>query len=283
MNYHGTEPVKQAMSPSVSESLRAVFAAFLWHEGIVHDAMACASFLKFHPTLPKQGALVVTRQPDVPIDKRRQELSKEEKARQRHSVEVSNAGNYLHIQPSTLETLTKSAASANRKRPNKYPSTIINEESGDGNYGYHTISVLPPALKSLVFLWEELTTNCLQAISHDMIIASPIQTKVRKNEKITKSDKDKNATLEKDSKKSRKKKISPRNYLEDIGLSSYLHSSSWETLCELCGEVFPHPVTYHMHQAHPGCGQHAGGKGYNSGGNYCLGWAGNCGDGGIRK
>lgn len=38
-----------------------------------------------------------------------------------------------------------------------------------------------------------------------------------------------------------------------------------------------------MHESHPGCGQHAGGKGYNSGGNYCLGWAGNCGDGGVRK
>ena len=34
--------------------MRAVFAAFMWHEGIVHDAMACASFLKFHPNLPKQ-------------------------------------------------------------------------------------------------------------------------------------------------------------------------------------------------------------------------------------
>lgn len=52
------------MSPSVAESLRATFAAFLWHEGIVHDAMACASFLKFHPTLPKQGAMVVTRHTD---------------------------------------------------------------------------------------------------------------------------------------------------------------------------------------------------------------------------
>lgn len=58
------EPVKEAMSPSVAESLRATFAAFLWHEGIVHDAMACASFLKFHPTLPKQGAMVVTRHTD---------------------------------------------------------------------------------------------------------------------------------------------------------------------------------------------------------------------------
>lgn len=56
--------MKEAMSPSVAESLRATFAAFLWHEGIVHDAMACASFLKFHPTLPKQGAMVVTRHTD---------------------------------------------------------------------------------------------------------------------------------------------------------------------------------------------------------------------------
>ena len=42
------------MSPSLAQCVRAVFAAFMWHEGIVHDAMACASFLKFHPKLPKQ-------------------------------------------------------------------------------------------------------------------------------------------------------------------------------------------------------------------------------------
>ena len=54
-----------------------------------------------------------------------------------------------------------------------------------------------------------------------------------------------------------------------------------ETLCELCESTFPHPVTYHMRQTHPGCGRHAGGQGYNSGGNFCGGWAGNCGDGGI--
>lgn len=32
--YPGSEPVKQAISPSVAEALRAVFAAFLWHEGM---------------------------------------------------------------------------------------------------------------------------------------------------------------------------------------------------------------------------------------------------------
>jgi len=46
-------PVHKAVSPAVALCMRAVYAAFLWHEGVVHDAMACASFLKFHPTLPK--------------------------------------------------------------------------------------------------------------------------------------------------------------------------------------------------------------------------------------
>ena len=52
---HNQLPVKEALSPSVAESLRAVFAAFVWHEGIVHDAMAVASYLKFHPNLSKHG------------------------------------------------------------------------------------------------------------------------------------------------------------------------------------------------------------------------------------
>src|SRR6218665_2323777 len=42
-----------------------------------------------------------------------------------------------------------------------------------------------------------------------------------------------------------------------------------DTMCELCNLVFPHPVTYHMRQAHPGCGKPPGGQGYNSGGNFC--------------
>ena len=48
-----SSPVHKAVSPAVALCMRAVYAAFLWHEGVVHDAMASASFLKFHPTLPK--------------------------------------------------------------------------------------------------------------------------------------------------------------------------------------------------------------------------------------
>lgn len=276
------DKVKEAISPSVAECLRAVFAAFLWHEGIVHDAMACASFLKFHPSLPKQGALVVTRQAVIQTtDKQKQE----QKARQRHSVEVINAGNYLYIQPSTVEALTRSAANANANRNRKKQKTVIKEEVQenvklDSLPEFQTVAVLPPALKSLVFLWEELSTNCLQTIEQRSVLPSPIsqiQTMKlgKRPEKRPREDKAK----EREKKNSRKKKewkpVGRGNGGEVLG------GIERETICELCGMMFPHPVTYHMKMMHPGCGWHAGGKGYNSGGNYCIGWAGNCGDGGI--
>ncbi|XP_046604041.1 E3 ubiquitin-protein ligase MYCBP2 isoform X2 [Neodiprion virginianus] len=281
------EKVKEAVSPSVAECLRAVFAAYLWHEGIVHDAMACASFLKFHPSLPKQGALVVTRQSVVQSsDKQKQELTKEQKARQRHSVEVSNAGNYLHIQPSTLETLTRSAANANANRSRKKQENIIKEEGEASKLTalpeFHTVAILPPALKCLVFLWEELSTNCLQVINQQNIVHSPVAhmqtirlTKKSSADKPLKEEK----SRDKEKKTSRKKKE-----WKPVGQTSAgesLCGIERETTCELCGLMFPHPVTYHMKMMHPGCGWHAGGKGYNSGGNYCVGWAGNCGDGGV--
>lgn len=199
--------------------------------------MACASFLKFHPTLPKQGALVVTRHAyaEMPANKRRQELTKEEKARQRHSVEVSTAGNYLHIQPSVLETLTRSAANANanRHRSRKVPENVINEETtgekspaadkmnSDEKHEYHTVSVLPPALKYLVYLWEDLTSNCLQIISQYVNVESPAYMSGLRSEEKRKSEaKEKLSTLEKRSKKSHRKQTTPRRYL---GKYSYIY------------------------------------------------------------
>lgn len=106
---------KRALPSSLAESLRAVFAAFLWHEGIVHDAMACASFLKFHPELPKNLAAIdadaveqdAQRAAAVAAASAADGMTREQRAQQRYSVEVANAGNYLNIRPSTLETLTK--------------------------------------------------------------------------------------------------------------------------------------------------------------------------------
>lgn len=36
-----------------------------------------------------------------------------------------------------------------------------------------TVAILPPALKALVILWEQLSTNCLHAISNQTALPSP--------------------------------------------------------------------------------------------------------------
>lgn len=183
--------------------------------------MACASFLKFHPTLPKQGATVVTRNSEMTLGRRYKGLTKEERARQRHSVEVTNAGNYLHIQPSTLESLTRSAANANANRNRrKFADGIMKQGE---NYGYQTISVLPPALKSLVYLWEEVTCNCLLAVSQQMVRTSPIQNRINKLNKnganVKFESREKTDISDKGNKKCKKKKVPSRNYL-GMGLTN---------------------------------------------------------------
>ncbi|PZC72264.1 hypothetical protein B5X24_HaOG211642 [Helicoverpa armigera] len=143
----------RARAPGQAECLRAVFAALLWHEGIVHDAIACAAFLKFHPALPKQGARVVTR-PAPPAAPPRH---------QRHSVEVSNAGLYLRIHPTTLESLARSGAEASASRLRRLDCDApIREEDLPGpsteppGAARCVVSVLPPAMRALVALWDAL-------------------------------------------------------------------------------------------------------------------------------
>lgn len=46
-------------------------------------------------------------------------INREQRAKQRYSVEVANAGNYLNIRPSTLETLNKSGQSSIYNRRNR--------------------------------------------------------------------------------------------------------------------------------------------------------------------
>ena len=103
---------KLAFSPSVAECMRAVFAAFLWHEGIVHDAMACASFLKFHPDLSKSTVFLHQNSDRLPKKTESVKLTKEQKKRQRHSVEVS-ACHYLNVKPQNTDDFFKQPINAN--------------------------------------------------------------------------------------------------------------------------------------------------------------------------
>ncbi|RVE51528.1 hypothetical protein evm_003798 [Chilo suppressalis] len=221
-------PRKLALSPAQAECLRAIFAALLWHEGIVHDAIACAAFLKFHPQLPKQGARVVTRAP-----------SDHSVRLQRHSVEVSNAGQYLSIHPSTLETLTRSGeeASANRVRKSEVDAHApINEEDSTEESTPSVVNVLPPALRALVALWDALCEAKQLNITTD---------KTKKEE--GKDEEDPRPII-----KVRQKKvwrsISKTPYsVQHVGYDCPVN-------CELCGgSGVPPPLAAHMRHVHPGC------------------------------
>uniref|UniRef100_A0A8B9J812 E3 ubiquitin-protein ligase MYCBP2 n=1 Tax=Astyanax mexicanus TaxID=7994 RepID=A0A8B9J812_ASTMX len=277
-----TEPAKQAMSPSVAECARAVFAAFLWHEGIVHDAMACSSFLKFNPDLTKEQA---------PI---RSSLScqqgldeKESKLKNRHSLEISSALNMFNISPhgpdiSKMGSINKNKVLSMLKEP-PLPEKC---EDGKGELvpyemtshsSMRSKSLLPLTLQHLVAFWEDISMATIKAATQNMIFPSPGSSAILKKKENEKDSK----KAKKEKKKKEKAEVRPRGNLFGEMAQLAMGGPEKDTICELCGESHPYPVTYHMRQAHPGCGRYAGGQGYNSIGHFCGGWAGNCGDGGI--
>ncbi|XP_042662157.1 E3 ubiquitin-protein ligase MYCBP2 isoform X13 [Tyto alba] len=275
------EPAKQAMSPSVAECARAVFAAFLWHEGIVHDAMACSSFLKFNPELSKEHAPIRSSLTQQPAEE------KETKLKNRHSLEISSALNMFNISPhgpdiSKMGSINKNKVLSMLKEP------PLHEKCEDGKTetasfetsSQHTMkskSPLPLTLQHLVAFWEDISLATIKAASQNMIFPSPGSCAVLKKKE---SDKD-NKKTKKEKKKKEKVETRPRGNLFGEMAQLAVGGPEKDTICELCGESHPYPVTYHMRQAHPGCGRYAGGQGYNSIGHFCGGWAGNCGDGGI--
>uniref|UniRef100_A0A336LRN5 RCR-type E3 ubiquitin transferase n=1 Tax=Culicoides sonorensis TaxID=179676 RepID=A0A336LRN5_CULSO len=238
--------LKRALSPSIAETLRTVFAAFLWHEGLIHDAMACASFLKFHPNISKDFS-VLENIAETEV------LTREQKAQQRHSLEIASAEAYLNMRPATLEALTKSGNCCVHNRKRRSVRTTIDETgTGIGLREKLTREILPPALKGLVYMWDQLCCNFIQ-------LAETSTTDGKEKVKMKGSAEEK---------RSENNRTYQRNKKDD---------GSW---CELCDIFLPIPVTYHMRIVHPGCGKSSNGKGYNSIGVYCEGWAGNCGEGG---
>jgi E3 ubiquitin-protein ligase MYCBP2 len=309
-------PVPEAMSPSVAESIRAVFAAFIWHEGVVHDTMAVASYLKFHPSLTKEvpvgpdvkgepkTASLPAAEPPSGTRKKKTTKSDGKRGKQRHSVEVISAS-YLKAKPhDSVEGVSaatvcggnsnanvnfnaekNAATAATRALPELIPLNQALMQIRDSD--------LPLTLRLLIMLWEEVRSYCSHAITQQVIVASPM---LGAKKEANKKDRERRS---KSSRKSKTPVNSNYNRRDGgaaearwrpppdqhgharSGAASFSEAPDFYQLCEMCGHYFQHPVTYHMRNAHPGCGGPAGGRGYNSGGSYCGGWAGNCGDGGV--
>ena len=149
------EPIKEAISPSVAQCLRAVFAAFMWHEGIVHDAMACASFLKFHPNLPKE--VHKSRTEDVSSNKSTPTGTLKKHARKSSGSESANIN---------MNEAMKRLEGARSKERHNSESCASEMEGRDSTpprvEAASNESQLPPTLKNLVFFWEELSEATLK-------------------------------------------------------------------------------------------------------------------------
>ncbi|XP_073470391.1 E3 ubiquitin-protein ligase MYCBP2 isoform X14 [Aquarana catesbeiana] len=277
-----TEPAKEAMSPSVAECARAVFAAFLWHEGIVHDAMACSSFLKFNPDLSKEHAPIRSS-----LNSQQPTEEKEVKLKNRHSIEISSALNMFHISPHGPD-ISKMVSINKNKVLSMLTERTLHEKCEDSKHesspfevsNHHPTksrALLPLTLQHLVAFWEDISLATIKAASQNMIFPSPGSCAVLKKKEGEKD----NKKAKKEKKKKEKAESRPRGNLFGEMAQLAVGGPEKDTICELCGESHPYPVTYHMRQAHPGCGRYAGGQGYNSIGHFCGGWAGNCGDGGV--
>lgn len=247
-----TEPVKQAMSPSVAECARAVFAAFLWHEGIVHDAMACSSFLKFNPDLTKEHAPIRSSLGGQGSEE------KESKLKNRHSLEISSALNMFNIAPhgpdiSKMGSINKNKVLSMLKEP-PLPEKC---EDGKGEaISYETTShssiraksILPLTLQHLVAFWEDISMATIKAATQNMIFPSPGSSAILKKKEHEKDSK----KTKKEKKKREKAEVRPRGNLFGEMAQLAMGGPEKDTICELCGESHPYPVTYHMRQAHPG-------------------------------
>ena len=254
-------PTKKALSPAVAECQRAVYAAFLWQEGLVHDALASASYLKFHPELSKEMKRAEQKPPPE-----KEEKVTETTAEGKGEVKKPEDGVEATAASKEEEGGGKEEGKEEENKPGASQKTLSLERGSqlDAQCPSGTLC-LPPTLNHLVTFWDEISSKVLDSAS----AAFPPPKVPPLAQELQKRYEEEKKEIE----KRKKEKDSKASVAAGSG-------GSGTTTCELCEQSFPDPVTYHMKDVHPGCGKHASGWGYNSRGTFCSGWAGNCGDGG---
>ena len=193
---------------------RSVFAAFLWHEGIVHDAMACASFLKFHPDLHKEMSKYANQQKQDKVRTRHAtDSSKEINRRKESNMNINETRVRFNLPPQMLRSDSEKSDQSDKEKGgeqaeqrkvrsmtgvdrHKSESNVI---SLKGENGEDKESQLPPTLHHLVYFWEELSGSLSRILAEDMIYPSPaLAMKAKKNEKKDVKEKEKKKDKKKD-------------------------------------------------------------------------------------
>ena len=196
------------MGPRQAQSIRAVFGAVLWNSGIIHDAMACASFLKFKQA--DGSGIVHTRVlseinrgadnsaavpdadgcPEIIADdpdgtsktqntqsvimrkKTKSPAKTSQQKHQRHSVEVTCAARYLKENPE-MQIDCFEIKSVIRKEL----ETTETEDHATGNAANREEATtetepedqLPAAMMALEIVWNYVKTSCDEALFRDAI------------------------------------------------------------------------------------------------------------------
>ncbi|CAB4068655.1 MYCBP2 [Lepeophtheirus salmonis] len=161
-------PVKEALSPSVAESIRTVFAAFVWHENIIHDTIAAASFLKFHPNLNKADDIIKTGKvaldPSTSSGRAFRKKWTENAKSHRHSMDVSSSAYQHHVsQNSNVAWNNANENSTTKQQEEEKLKKEVHKSKGN---------LCPPTLKLLAVLWEEIRSYCIHAILQQVIVSS---------------------------------------------------------------------------------------------------------------
>jgi len=193
---------KEAIGPGEAQSVRAVFGAILWHCGIIHDAMACASYLRFISKEPsheaKEETLVAEPEKDssavevatvnnsdplksIPapqqqqqdvirspvVMRKKQNSPARNRGWQRHSLEVTTPARYLTDTSHKPLVPLESTPSPKRSVVGGTDSTETgtNDTSPGLSTGCQDSSKqrLPLAITVLEEIWRHVKDNCTEA------------------------------------------------------------------------------------------------------------------------
>ena len=211
---------------------------------------------------------------DVSLYCCREKKGKEEKARHRHSVEISSS-NYLLAQHSSVlpvaleETWTTPAAAAMATAPGA-PAAAAKVAEGSPSSSStsavqsKTVDPLLPTLRLLVELWEKLGEHCLEVIRTEPVLVAVKEEHAGKTSSPSTSANKSAAVREARDNQQQHQQHQQQHHQYQQHQLQHLDAKErkrkvrrgsirQDSNCELCGGVFPVPVTQHMRQAHPGC------------------------------
>ena len=299
----GTKPPEDiliGLSPEYARCQRTIYSAYLWQENLVVDAMAASAYIKFNPSTPriKSSALkkeapkqqLSQEEPEPKVAEKGDEKVAEkgdEKVAEKGDEKVAEKGDekvsekcdekvaekgdekVVELIEEVAKKVEKMAGKVEKvaegielkviekqvrfEAPKRSDTPPI--EDPEEKAIQELREKVPVTLRYLVNFWDFLMEN-VNNFANTPINVPPLPDKIKEQVKADKE-------VEK-----------------VVVVKKKAPDDSSGFICELCGDSFPNPVTYHMKTEHPGCSSAAKGWGYNSNGVYCSGWAGNCGDGG---